>query len=209
MRSLHARLRRFAGSFAGALVAALALCVGTTPAARAAVLAQTSPSAVTYDFGVDFGILTGSGTGDVTALLFVVDVNLDPPRANTSGCEAADFMGMLDGSIALIQRSLCTFEQKVLNAQAAGADGVLIFNQGNTADRLGLFGGTLGDNNVIDIPVLSTTYGLGALLALSTAPITIHIEVTADDLAAVPVPATVALLILGVAGMGAVRSRRR
>ena len=58
-----------------------------------------------------------------------------PPRATTSGCEAADFAG-LDFSgpddIALIQRGTCTFAVKAVNAQAAGAEAVIIFNQGNT-----------------------------------------------------------------------------
>ena len=34
------------------------------------------------------------------------------------------------GNIALLQRGTCTFQQKVENAQSAGAIGVLIFNEG-------------------------------------------------------------------------------
>ena len=57
-----------------------------------------------------------------------------PPRASTSGCEAADFAGFPAGNIALVQRGTCTFAVKALNAQAAGASAVIIFNQGNTPD---------------------------------------------------------------------------
>ena len=54
-----------------------------------------------------------------------VDINLAPPRASTSGCEDADFAG-LDFSgpndIALIQRGTCTFADKAVNAEEAGAE---------------------------------------------------------------------------------------
>ncbi|GAB4068196.1 M28 family metallopeptidase [Angustibacter speluncae] len=53
----------------------------------------------------------------------------------TTGCEASDFAGQdFTGSIALIRRGGCTFEQKHLNAAAAGAAAVLISN--NTAGPL-------------------------------------------------------------------------
>ena len=72
---------------------------------------------------------------------------LAPPRDPvTSGCEAADFAG-LDFSgpadIALIQRGTCEFGVKAINAQTAGAEAVIIFNQGNTPLREGLITGTL------------------------------------------------------------------
>ncbi|MDF5864919.1 hypothetical protein P4113_20805 [Pseudomonas aeruginosa] len=50
------------------------------------------------------------------------------------------------GSIALIQRGTCNFEQKAENAAAAGAAGVIIFNQGNTDDRKGLENVTVGES---------------------------------------------------------------
>lgn len=51
----------------------------------------------------------------------------------------ADFPPGISGKIALIARGTLTFEEKVANAQAAGAIGAVIFN--NVA---GAFGGTLG-----------------------------------------------------------------
>ena len=65
-----------------------------------------------------------------------VDINLTPPRASSSGCEAADFAG-LDWSgpadIALVQRGTCNFGDKAFIAEQAGAEAVIIFNQGNIA----------------------------------------------------------------------------
>ena len=52
--------------------------------------------------------------------------------------------GSSAGNIALIQRGTCTFAQKVANAEAAGAVGVVIFNEGNPG-RTGLFTGSLVD----------------------------------------------------------------
>lgn len=48
------------------------------------------------------------------------------------GCEALTNGGAIAGNIALIQRGNCTFVQKVLNAQAVGAVGVVIFNNAPT-----------------------------------------------------------------------------
>ena len=102
----------------------------------------------TYTLGVDFFPMDFSGEGDVTAPVTAVDVNLAGDHASTSGCEAADFAGFPAGNIALIQRGSCDFAVKADNALAAGAAGVVIFNQGNVVpgdDRVGLFGGTLGE----------------------------------------------------------------
>ena len=50
-----------------------------------ALLQQLSPVNARYDTGT----FTGSGNGDVTGTVVPVDINLVPPRANTSGCDGA------------------------------------------------------------------------------------------------------------------------
>ena len=124
-------------------------------------LQQLTPVNATYETGA----FTGTGYGDVTASVVPVDINLVPPRANTSGCEAADFAGFPAGSIALIQRGSCSFAIKALNAQAAGAAAVIIFNQGDTSLREGLIVGTLGGTNVVSIPVVGASFANGVALA--------------------------------------------
>jgi Zn-dependent M28 family amino/carboxypeptidase len=126
-----------------------------------AVLQQLAPIAATYETGA----FTGTGYGNVTASVTPVDINLAPPRANTSGCEAADFAGFPAGNIALIQRGTCTFAAKALNAEAAGASAVIIFNQGNTPEREGLIIGTLGGINVVAIPVVGASFANGEALS--------------------------------------------
>ena len=54
---------------------------------------------------------------------------------------------------------------KALNAEAAGAEAVIIFNQGNTPDREALIVGTLGGTNVVGIPVVGASFADGEALA--------------------------------------------
>jgi Zn-dependent M28 family amino/carboxypeptidase len=155
----------------------------------AAVLEQTAPNTVTYVNGGDgiapdfpdgdFIIMSYSGSGNVTAQLQAVDLVLPPgptPSTSNSGCEAADFAGFTAGRIALLQRGTCSFADKALNAQNAGAVGAIIFNEGQPG-RDGLLAGTLGGPGVT-IPVVGTTFALGNSLAglLGSGPVTMHLS---------------------------------
>jgi Zn-dependent M28 family amino/carboxypeptidase len=107
------------------------------------VMARVSPNPKTYVDGPDFQTMQYSGSGDHTAPLTAVDLHIPSTGGSTSGCEPADFAGFPAGSIALMQRGTCTFAAKTDNAQAAGASAVIIFNEGNTDDRMGVLSGTL------------------------------------------------------------------
>lgn len=133
------------------------------------ILEQLDPDSVTYTAGVDHAVIQYSGSSDVTAPVTPVDIVLDLPRDPvTSGCEPEDFAGFPAGNIALIQRGTCFFADKAINAQNAGASGVIIFNQGNSPDREGLLGaeisGTL-DGAIYTIPVIFVTFAVGEDLA--------------------------------------------
>jgi len=92
-----------------------------------------------------------------------------PPDPNgstsTAGCTSADFdSATMTGKVALIQRGGCNFGVKVLNAKAAGATGVIIFNEGNPGRTAVLSGSLLDANNkpfVPDIPVAFTSFAIG------------------------------------------------
>jgi Zn-dependent M28 family amino/carboxypeptidase len=135
------------------------------------------------------GGVTGSALGTVTNQVVPVDINLVPPRANTSGCDGAfteaavgapltadpggvnDFAGFPAGAIALVQRGGCSFALKVANAQTAGAAAVILFNQGDTPAR------SVTLTNItavppagsafttITVPVVGTSFAAGELLA--------------------------------------------
>lgn len=134
-------------------------------------LRQLAPGAASYETGA----FTGTGYGTVTAAVTPIDVNLVPPRDSSSGCEAADFAGFAAGNIALIQRGTCSFAIKALNAAAAGASAVILFNQGNadTPDRMDLIVGTLGGQSIVGIPVVGASFADGAALAQPGAQATI------------------------------------
>jgi Zn-dependent M28 family amino/carboxypeptidase len=133
---------------------------------------------------------TGTGNGDVTAAVVPVDLNMTPPRTpSTSGCEPSDFAGFPTATpaIALIQRGTCGFNVKAQNAQTAGADAVILFNQGDTGpaagpgDRFGPVNPTLG-TFVASIPVVGTSFAAGDALdqAGSTARVFVRNETRTD-----------------------------
>ncbi len=131
-----------------------------------AELEQTGPM-TTPPPPYDTGAFTGTGYGTVAGNVIPVDLALDAPATTTSGCEPGDFAGLdFSGSmdIALIQRGFCNFSVKALNAYAAGAEAVVIMNQG-TPDRLDLIVGTLGAADVVPIPVVGASFADGVALA--------------------------------------------
>ncbi len=116
-----------------------------------AELRQLTPTAADYETGV----FTGSGDGEVQGQVVPIDINLakGADAVSTSGCEAADFAGA-DWSgandIALVQRGTCFFGTKAYYAEQAGAEGVIVFNQGNTPDREELL---VADASSVDEPI--------------------------------------------------------
>ncbi|WP_250031423.1 M28 family peptidase [Paractinoplanes maris] len=143
--------------------------------------AQTAPTPTTYVDQEDYDVLDCSGSGTATGSVVPVDLELTTPNTSTSGCEAEDFVGV-SGNIALVQRGTCSFGQKAANAQAAGATGVIIMNQGNTdgPDRQDVFLGTLGEP--VGIPAIGISYPQGVAFA-GTAGLTVTI--TTDTVAQV------------------------
>jgi hypothetical protein len=82
-------------------------------------------------FGGDFGSMYASPSTDVTAPVWAADLDLDPATAatNTSGCQAADYAGMPQGAIVLLQASAaCTLGTKFFGAQQFGAGGIIFFD---------------------------------------------------------------------------------
>ena len=128
------------------------------------VFSRVSPEpGATFVEGTDYAVATYSGTGDATAVVQAVDVTIPPVGAangNTSGCETADFAGFTAGNIALIQRGTCTFGVKVANAVAAGAAGVVLFNEGQPG-RDTLLSPTLGAPIEGAVPVVGVGYQAG------------------------------------------------
>ena len=127
----------------------------------------TEVSPTSHDFVVSDEWNPGQSTGTTTADLQPAGGIIIPPTpapSSASGCTAGDFSGFVPGRIALIQRGTCNFGVKVQNAQAAGASGVIIFNEGNpgrTAVLAGSLSDAAGNRIVPTIPVAFTSFDIG------------------------------------------------
>jgi Zn-dependent M28 family amino/carboxypeptidase len=138
-------------------------------------LQRVTAPATTFVNGNDFRVMTYSGSGDVTAPLAL-------PSGDARGCTAADYTGLPAGSIALVQRGtpagftdnggVCTFRLKLDLAAAAGATGILVYNNVD-----GVVNGTLGATGLSSIPGLGLTKALGEALRaeiVGGTPLTFH-----------------------------------
>jgi len=152
-----------------------------------AELEQTAPNPFVYPNldttgdATGFATMTYSGSGDVTAIAEGVDLLLPPAAAantSTSGCEATDFAGFTAGNIAVIQRGNCTFALKAQNAEAAGAVGVIIFNEGQPG-RTDAFFGTLGGPGAT-VPVVGAAFDVGVELAAGGVEVRMFVNATSE-----------------------------
>jgi Zn-dependent M28 family amino/carboxypeptidase len=134
---------------------------------------QTAPQQRTFEpFDLstntgDYAVLTYSASGEVTDAPVVPtnDIQIPPgPTENSSnsGCEPGDFVpaSQTEEQVALIQRGTCPFGTKAQNAQQAGYDAAIIFNEGQQG-RTDVVLGTLGEPGVVDIPVIGIGFELG------------------------------------------------
>jgi Zn-dependent M28 family amino/carboxypeptidase len=150
-------------------------------------LIRIDPMPTTYEEGSDFlrnafdsGTPEGTATGALVPVGVVVPAAALPINSNTSGCEAADFAGFPVGGIALMQRGTCGFAVKALNAQAAGATGVIIMNEGQPG-RTGLLN-MIGDATGLAIPAVFTTSAVGEdLYSTPGATVTVTVDYTSEE----------------------------
>ena len=142
----------------------------------------TSPGfPFTYVDGVDISTMDYSGSGTVSGVVQGVNDNVvplpvgQPDGTSNAGCETGDFAGFT-GDIALIQRGTCDFSVKIANAVAAGADAVIIFNEGNSDERTGVDFGQASFPQAV--PVLEMSADAGADLVeyiAANAPVTMTV----------------------------------
>ena len=155
------------------------------------VLREISPNQKEYTQD-EFITMSYSASGDTGEQTIVpIDVNLIRPaqRPPRRAVRTSDFTGFTAGAIALMQRGTCTFAEKVVNAQEAGASGAIIFNQGNDPGRVDVVAGTLGetaqdgqpDPADVQIPAVGISYAEGERLANEPDPTTGQIIVNAQS----------------------------
>ena len=131
---------------------------------ESAALAVTGTAPVPLD---EPSILEFAPSGDVTGPVIA--------PATPTGCSAEEWAGVdATGSIALVQRGVCSFAEKNLAAAAAGAIGVLVYN-----NAPGALAGTLGGSDPAFVPGfgLSDTEGAAILAELGAGPVTASLQI--------------------------------
>ncbi|HSO36618.1 MAG TPA: M36 family metallopeptidase, partial [Labilithrix sp.] len=158
---------------------------GSSPRLQMYVFSGPSVSSITVEApaaiaGIKATEIAGFGTDafDLSGpvALATDDQGVDP----FDGCEAISTN--LTGKIALVHRGLCSFIQKVQNAQAAGAIGCIVTNVAGSADpnTPPFMGGTTA---AVTIPVLSLALADGKALEASLAggaTVHLHRELATD-----------------------------
>jgi PA domain/LVIVD repeat len=115
----------------------------------------------------------------------VVHVGRGCPADAALGLQVADpYLADPAGKIALIERGLCRFDNKIARAQMAGAIGAIVYNNAANGETPVLMGGNspvvLGSpdviGTVITIPGISVVRSTGLLLVGGTPPVTARAE---------------------------------
>jgi subtilisin family serine protease len=105
------------------------------------------------------------------------------PSVPANGCAPLTNAAAIGGKIALVIRGTCAFVDKYLNAQAAGARAIVVYNDGAAPDRIEPL--IMGANDPrITLPGLMIAYPIGAELAATpdvTVSISQGLDPTQDD----------------------------
>jgi Zn-dependent M28 family amino/carboxypeptidase len=195
---LHAQSSaRFDGAAAKQQVDALAGQIGSRPAGSAAydsavAYAQSqlqqwgySPTLQTFglqvydDRGSGLDVTDSSGTTQHVAadtLQYSTGGQVQAPLVAAGLGQPEDFSNVdAHGKIALVKRGVQRFSEKVGNAAAAGAVGVIVYN--DTPDRVQ---GTLASPEPVPAATISGDAGQELLTQLQTGPVTASLSVDAD-----------------------------
>lgn len=135
-------------------------------------LTITEPSAVArnYDVGTaGFGPAANRAAMSGPLVAAVDAANTEGPSA-TDGCTAYSNADAVRGKIALVDRGTCTFVQKALTAQAAGAIGVVLVDNRKETCLAPAMGGT---DTSVRIPIVSLTQDDGNALRAQLANATV------------------------------------
>jgi len=185
----------FASFLASVCLALPGVCGATLHAVLDVTAEDLTTPRVVYTELVDFQAFEDNGnaalgdTGFVSGIAVGIDL----------GCDGARLSGIssIRGTMLVTERGSCAFSTKVLNAQAAGAVGVLIFNNAPELNA-----GLLSDPTGIPAALLSGA-AIQAFDTLSPGPLFFHLQIARD----VPEPASLALLLAALGGLWF--SRRR
>jgi aminopeptidase YwaD len=143
---------------------------------------QTFPMDIWEDRGSQLTITTSSGTTIQIAadsLQYSVAGQVAGPLVAVSFGQSSDVAGIdLHGKIALVERGLLRFSEKVANAAGAGALGVLVYN-----DAGGRLQGALAEPETVPAATISGDDGQQLLQLLASGPVDVRFSVDASTAA--------------------------
>lgn len=137
----------------------LQYCGASSSDAQLIQFSITKPTAIASNMTFEAPTAWGANLQTTYAAGELVLVD-DGSAADSLGCGALVNPGAVNGKIAVVYRGTCQFSLKALNAQNAGAIGVIFIN--NVAGTLDMAAGNNG--SVITIPVAIVSNSDGAIL---------------------------------------------
>ena len=124
-------------------------------------ITQPAPVAKNYDIGLaNFGP-SARTTAMAGRIVLARDEANTEGTATTDGCTAFTNGGDISGNIALVDRGSCAFVIKALNAQAAGATGVIVADNRLDSCSAPTLGGT---SEEVRIPAVSVSFDDGVAI---------------------------------------------
>ncbi|CAF0993690.1 unnamed protein product [Didymodactylos carnosus] len=116
-----------------------------------------------FIYGFHFYAMTHSSSANFSSPVRLIKVP-------NFGCSDADWLAVssppANGSVALVQRGNCTFEEKSLLATKYNVAGLLLYNGGTPPDRLEPFQAAVSENSIY--PALTLSYQAGMTLVKAT-----------------------------------------
>jgi hypothetical protein len=118
-------------------------------------ISAPAPVAKNYDIGTaSFGPSAASTALSGSIVQMLDAVNTEGPTT-TDGCTTLTNAAQVAGKLALVDRGTCTFVTKALNAQAAGALGLIVVDGGPNESTTCLPPPMGGEDAAVTIPVIS------------------------------------------------------
>lgn len=142
---------------------ALGLLSGLAVGQGNVVVQVLSPAPIANSYANAFAVAaSGWGVADLTipenAVLGQLVMAYDGSAADSLACESIVNQAEVAGNIAVIYRGSCTFGQKALNAQEAGALAVLLISNGDDLN-INMQGGDFGPQVTIPVAMISQSSG--------------------------------------------------
>jgi hypothetical protein len=134
----------------------LVYCAGASTDANQNLFTVTRPAAIADNYTFQAPSVWGANLQNTYAAGEMVLVS-DGTAADSLGCNSLVNGVDVSGKIAVVYRGTCEFGNKALNAQNAGAIGVIVIN--NAAGTMDMAAGTNGPSVTIPVAMISNTNG--------------------------------------------------